>query len=349
MSTPVSTPKHTPVGTPKSARTEAVDLLDVGALGGWLDAQGLAPGAAMDVAVLSGGRSNLMFTVRRGDHRWVLRRPTAVARAGVDEGLRREFRFLTALEGTDVPHPSPVAFCDDATVIGCAFLLMDEVDGVNPLPLPSAFDDDHGRRALSFAMVDALAGLHALDPVAVGVADLGRPEGFHERQVQRWSAQLAGYGGEGLPGVERITAWLDAHRPSGFRPAIMHGDFHMLNALVAPGPPARVVAIVDWETATIGDPLLDLAGFCEIWTSATGEGWPARTDLEQRYVDAAGLTERPDLAYHDVLYNFRLGVLLEGIHQRALHDATRTDQAMLAAQARRRIDRASELVAGAGA
>jgi aminoglycoside phosphotransferase (APT) family kinase protein len=211
-------------------------------------------------------------------------------------------------------------------------------------------DDPTGRAEATFPLPDALAATHELDPAAAGIADLGRPDDFHERQVTRWTRQLASYEGRELPGLDRVTAWLDANRPGAFVPTIMHGDYHMMNVLIAPEPPARVVAIVDWETATIGDPLLDLAGFCEIWGSSTGslapgEGWPTTAEIIERYGVTRGL-DVGDLTYHEVLYNFRFAVLLEGIYQRSLKDPTRPDQDMVGDRALVGMARAVELVDG---
>jgi aminoglycoside phosphotransferase (APT) family kinase protein len=302
------------------------ELLDPERLSAWLDDRGLEPGCPLRAEPLAGGASNAMFVLERGACRWVLRRPAAVALERADEGMRREFRFLAALDGTPVPHPAPVALCDDPDVLGCTFYLMDHVDGVMPRPAPPPFDDTQGRIDLTFALVDALASLHGVDPVAAGIADLGRPDGFHERQVKRWRGQLESYRGRELPGIDRVMQWLDANRPTGFTPSIMHADYHMRNVLVARTPPARVVAILDWETATIGDPLLDLAGFCEVWTASGDPDWPSRDAIIDRYRRARGGIEIGDLRYYEVLYNFRLAVLLEGIYQRALRDPTRGDQ-----------------------
>jgi aminoglycoside phosphotransferase (APT) family kinase protein len=327
------------------------ELLDLDRLTAWLDRQGLEPGAPVVAEAMTGGASNVMFRVERGPARWVLRRPARVALDRADEGMRREFRFLGAFEGTPVPHPSPVALCDDHEVLGCTFYLMEQVDGVAPMPPPPAFADPAGRAALTFAATAALARLHDVDPVAAGIADLGRPDGFHERQVSRWTRQLLSYEGRELPGFDRVAAWLDANRPASFVPAVMHGDFHMYNVLVASEPPARVVAILDWETATIGDPLLDLAGFCDIWTStaahtAPGDGWPGRDEIVARYATERGLGSIGDLTYYDVLYQFRFAVLLEGIYQRSLHDPTRPDQDLVGERVLVGMARALELVDG---
>lgn len=321
-----------------------MNLLDTGRLAAWLDAEGLEPGRPVTAEPLAGGRSNAMFTVTRGDARWVLRRPARVAVDRANEGMRREYRFLAALGGTGVPHPAVVAMCDDHDVLGCTFFLMEQVEGVHPLPAPPALDDEPGRTEIAFALVDALAQLHRVDWRAAGLADLGRPEGFHDRQVERWSSQLSSYGGRDLPGMERVMSWLRDHRPANFEPTIMHGDYHMMNILVAPDRPGRVLAILDWETATIGDPLLDLAGFCEIWCPATGEGWPSRSALIERYGVGRGVGPIGGLAYYEVLYNFRLAVLLEGIYQRSLRDPSREDQEDMGIRALANVNRALALL-----
>ncbi len=324
------------------------DLADPVRLVPWLDARGLEPGEPISITPLSGGTSNVMFTVERGAGTWVLRRPDKGALERADAGMRREFRMLAALEGTGVPHPGVVALCDDNEVLGCTFFLMDRVDGVNPMPVPAALDDDEHRADITFAMVDALAALHDVDWQAAGLGDLGHPEQFHERQVSRWTAQLASYEGRELPGIELVAPWLEANLPAAFDPTIMHGDFHMLNALIAADPPARVAAIVDWETATIGDPLLDLAGFCEIWCSVATIGWPTRQEIIERYRIARGLATVPDLTYYDVLYNFRLAtVLMEGSYQRSVRDPARDDLDDLGERVLGSMARAVELLTSA--
>ncbi|WP_261566015.1 phosphotransferase family protein [Frankia gtarii] len=320
-------------------------LVDPARLGEWLDARGLETGSPITVRPLAGGQSNAMFVIERASSRWVLRRPAQVAVERADAGMHREFRILRALAGTPVPHPEVVAFCADHAVLGRTFYLMEQVDGVSPLPAPAALDDEAGHAQIAYSMVDSLATLHEVDWRARGLADLGRPEQFHERQTSRWIRQLHSYQGRDLPGVGIVTTWLEENRPTTFTPALMHGDYHMLNVLVAPDAPGRVVAVLDWETATIGDPLLDLAGFCEVWCAATGQGWPGRADLVERYRGARGLDHIGDLAYYAVLYNFRLAVLLEGIHQRSLKDPSRPDMVETGARAVLTLDRAIEVVA----
>ncbi|KPM52088.1 hypothetical protein ACG83_31640 [Frankia sp. R43] len=328
-------------------------LLDVDRLARWLDAQGLEARLPVSAAPLAGGRSNAMFTVDRGNQRWVLRRPAAVAMPNADAGMVREFRILAALEGTGVPHPAVVALCEDPAVLGRTFYLMERVDGVALTPPPQPLATDPGRVEISRSMAESLARLHAVDWRDRGLADLGRPEGFHERQTERWTRQLRSYEGRELPGVDGVTAWLRGHLPESFTPTLIHGDYHMLNVLIAPEPPGRVVAILDWETATIGDPLLDLAGFCEIWSTSLGDGWGTPDQLIEWYSAARGAASGPgavgglglaDLTYYQVLYNFRLTVLLEGIYQRSLRDPTRPAMEDVGARARWNLDRARQLV-----
>jgi aminoglycoside phosphotransferase (APT) family kinase protein len=299
-------------------------LLDLPALARWLGAQGLITTDSLSVSRLTSGRSNAMFRLDHGPHRWVLRRPPAVAVERSDELMRREFRLLSALDHTGVPHPRTVALCDDPGVLGCTFYVMEAVDGFNPIgPLPEAL---HSREhEVADAMVDALSALHEVDWRALDLKDFGRPDGFHERQVARWTKQLDSYGGRALPGLERVGRWLGEHLPGEFEPTIMHGDYHMLNVIVAGDLPARVAAIVDWETASIGDPLLDAVGFVEVWCPShpTGDGWPDREHLLRRYASTRGIGELRSTEYYIALYHFRLAVLLEGIYQRSLVDPTR--------------------------
>jgi aminoglycoside phosphotransferase (APT) family kinase protein len=333
------------VDRPKGS-TVSAQLVDEERLGAWLDREGIEVAQPISIAPLSGGTSNAMFLVERGAGRWVLRRPAKVAIERANEGMRREYRILAALDGTNVPHPGVVALCEDHDVLGCTFFLMQHVEGVNPFPPPPALDDERHRAEIAFSMVDALARLHDVDWRSAGLGDLGRPDGFHERQVARWSRQLASYGGRELPGIDQVMAWLERNRPSGFEPSIMHGDFHMRNALIAVDPPGRVVAMLDWETATIGDPRFDLAGFCEVWCPVADDGWPARPALVERYRVARGLETIGDLTYYEVLYQFRIAILVEGIYQRSLRDPTRPDEHQMGERVLHSVARAVELTSG---
>jgi len=266
----------------------------------------------------------------------VLRRPPVQPRLDGDKTILREARVLAALARTAVPHARLIAACDDAGVLGAPFYLMAPVDGFNasgtPLPAPHA-SDPALRRRMGFAMVEALLSLSAVDHEAVGLADFGKAAGFLQRQVPRWRAQLEGYaayaewpGAEGLPGVDGVGDWLDAMRPAHFTPGILHGDYHLANVMFRPDAP-EVAAIIDWELATIGDPLLDLGWLVATWPDASGQGAGtirvspsdgfAGTDELIAHYRASSPRDLGAIDWYVVLANYKLGVLLEGSYARA--------------------------------
>jgi len=305
-----------------------VDLVRVSA---WMDERGIEDGPLTHVERLAGGTQNILLRFRRGARAFVLRRPPPHKRANSDETMRREARVLAALAGSDVPHPALIAAEPDESVIGAAFYLMEPVDGYNvTLGLPPAFaDDPAAQREMGLSMADAIAALARIDPVASGLGDFGRWGGWGERQVQRWRRQLDsysdldGYPGPDIPGVEEVGVWLEANRPTDLRPGIIHGDFHFANVLIHPTEP-RVTAIVDWELATIGDPLLDLGHLLACWPSRDrGQDTPvAAADLPtiDDVVDRYAVNSDRDLSslpWFRVLACYRLGLILEGTHARA--------------------------------
>jgi aminoglycoside phosphotransferase (APT) family kinase protein len=297
--------------------------VDLDALQRWMDAEGIGAGPLIDVEALVGGTQNILVRFRRGERGFVLRHPPAHKRKNSDETMRREARVLAALAGTDVPHPGLIAACPDVDVLGAAFYLMDPIGGFNPStgfpePYRSDLSLQHG---MGLSMADAIAALGRLDYLAIGLGDFGRPDGFLERQVERWRSQLAsydameGYAGPDLPGVEDVAAWLDARRPAAWTPGLIHGDFHLANVIAHPTE-GRLAAVVDWELATIGDPLLDLGHLLCTWPGADVTGLPTRAELIERY--AAGSTRAVDDAdWYEVLACYRLGIILEGTNARA--------------------------------
>ena len=302
-----------------------MDQTERAGLVAWLDRAGVVAGPSIEVSAIATGRSNITYLVGDERRRVVVRRPATVALDRADEGMRREFRLLSALEGTPVPHPSPIALCDDRDVLGCVFYAMSYVDGFLPTePLPSEWATPESRRAMSFSAVDAMAALHAVDWRQRGLEDLGRIEGFHKRQRTRWLTQYYAYPSQLLPGIDDVGSWLESNPPGDWTAAIMHGDVNGNNMLIAREHPPVVAALLDWETATIGDPLLDLAGFKRTWTERrTGDGWPSVDELLAHYATRSGRT-LVDLTYYDVLYRFKFAVLTEGIYQRSLSDQTRS-------------------------
>jgi aminoglycoside phosphotransferase (APT) family kinase protein len=316
-----------------AARPE-IDGVDLEVLDLWMDEQDLPAGRIEIVEVLTGGTQNILLRFERGGRAFVLRRPPIHKRANSDETMRREARVLGALKDTPVPHPGLIAACPDEAVIGAAFYLMEPIEGfsaVRGLPELHAGDREI-RRGMGFAMVEGIASLAAVDPFAVGLEGFGRPEGYLERQVSRWQhqletyAEIPGYPGPEIPGVDRIAVWLEAHRPADFAPGILHGDYHIANVMFSYEGP-ELAAIVDWELATVGAPLLDLGALVASWPDAEGrtplgatvgqlEGLPSSDELVAHYGERS--TRSLDaIDWYVVLACFRLGIILEGTHARA--------------------------------
>jgi aminoglycoside phosphotransferase (APT) family kinase protein len=313
---------------------EIVDLQRVAA---WMDERGLGSGPISDAELITGGTQNVLVRFRRSGREFVLRRPPPHKRANSDETMRREARVLGALAGTDVPHPALIAAEPELDVIGAAFYLMEPVDGFNAtLGLPEPHDSDLDiQHAMGLSMADAIAALARVDLAERALTDLGRPDGWVDRQVARWRKQLDGYSdlpgypGPAIPRLDDVARWLDENRPAEARMGLIHGDFHFANVLIARDA-GRVAAIVDWELATIGDPLLDLGHLLSAWPHPDGggivpigeaPGLPAPEEVIARY-GAQSDRDLSDLTWFRVLACYRLGIILEGSHARAFSGLT---------------------------
>jgi aminoglycoside phosphotransferase (APT) family kinase protein len=299
-----------------------------------MDGRALGGGPIEDPVRLAGGTQNILLRFARSGREYVLRRPPQHLRENSNETMRREARILAALAGTAVPHPTLIAACPDETVLGASFYLMEPVDGFNPVGgLPPLHAGSAAiRHRMGLALVEGIAALGALDYRAIGLQDFGRPDGFLERQVPRWKAQLAGYaalpqwpGPGALPGTDRVGVWLEAHRPASFMAGVIHGDYHIANVMYRRGD-AELAAIVDWELATIGDPLLDLGWLLATWpepgdptdalTVTPWAGFPTAEELVAHYRERTNRS-LASLDWYAVLACYKLGILLEGTHARA--------------------------------
>jgi aminoglycoside phosphotransferase (APT) family kinase protein len=302
----------------------------------WLRAA--VPGLSEDVTVepLSGGASNLTFRVRvggvgeAGGHDWVLRRPPLGQVLATANDMTREHTVQRALAGTDVPVPRIVAWCDDDRVIGAPFYLMEWLDGVVYSDAETAAHlTESEARAASHGLVDVLARLHTVDPAAVGLADFGRPRGFLERQLRRWATQWERSTERHSPDVESALAALADRLPPGDRTGIVHGDYSFNNVMYARRRPAEVLAVLDWEMSTVGDPLTDVGMLLTYWGEA-GEimwrnrapqahrgnpGYPPAGELASRYAAATG-TDVADLTFYVALATIKLAVISEGAARR---------------------------------
>jgi len=310
-------------------------LVDIAKLSAWLDANipDLGDGP-LTASMIHGGTSNVILQLNRGRHSLILRRPPAVAPPGSEKTVMREARVLTALRGTPVPHPYCHGSCDDPGVIGAPFYVMDLVDGWaaelrdGRIYHRAPFDTAPKEAGIGFALVDGLIALANVDYKAVGLESFGRPDNFHERQVERWESQLRSYGKlydydqRELPGYEFARDWLRANKPDNVRPGVMHGDVGTPNALFAFDEPARLTALIDWELSTIGDPILDLAWFCNgLRDERDGDRMPAkdlynvvnlpsRQELIRHYAAGTG-RDLSQFDYYIILAMFKGGCILE--------------------------------------
>jgi aminoglycoside phosphotransferase (APT) family kinase protein len=294
---------------------------------------------SFDVERHQAGHSNETFFVRRSGHEWVLRRPPRGAFLPTAHDVLREYRVLSAVADTPVRAPRPILACEDPSVIGAAFYVMERVDGSVPrTALPAGLDSEGERRRVGEDLIDALAELHAVDWRAVGLEGWGRPTGYLERQVRRWSGQLslATRLTRPLPDLVRTADWLAERLPGSPPSTIVHGDYKLDNVMLAPAPPARVRAILDWEMSTIGDPLADLGYLLSFWREpgdsedavlaeqielTRAPGFPSRAEMVARYRDGSG-REAGDLTWYVVLAFWKLAILLEGSYARHLAGAT---------------------------
>ncbi|MFD5063659.1 phosphotransferase family protein [Streptomyces sp. NPDC058394] len=317
-----------------SPTRETVVGVDVGALQRYFERHVPECDGPLRLDVLHGGRSNLTYAVTDGTHRWVLRRPPLGVLTPTAHDMDREYRVVTALGGTGVPVARAVLSCQDPEMIGAPFCVVDFVegavlrDGDEAAALPAA----DARRA-GEALVDALVELHAVDADSVGLGGFGRPEGYLERQVRRWRGQWDKVATRELPDLDRLHGRLAASLPvsgSGSGPpTIVHGDYRLDNTILAPGDYGRIAAIVDWEMATLGDPLADLGMLLMYWDPAcepvlgarhvptANPGFPTGRELAERYAARSG-RDITDIAFYQALGCFKLAVIAEGIHARYL-------------------------------
>ncbi len=308
--------------------------LDLRALSRFLNSRAVDTSGRLRATLIDGGRSNLTYAVSDDLHRWVLRRPPLAHVLPTAHDMTREWRVISALQHTVIPVPGAVVLCDDPSVIGAPFYLMDFVDGhVIRDRLPAAWPTSPATaEAMSAALVDTLLALHGVVPAEVGLAELGRPQGFLERQVRRWWQQWEASTTRDLPAIDELHRRLLAALPEQSAPGIVHGDYRFDNVIFAPDDPGRIGAVVDWEMSTVGDPLCDLGLLAVYWVTDAGdpvaaalpgervtmtEGFPTREQMLQRYA-AASARDLSDLEWYVALGHYKLAIIAEGINARFL-------------------------------
>jgi aminoglycoside phosphotransferase (APT) family kinase protein len=315
--------------------------IDMAALDGWLAAHVAGYGGPAALRQFKGGQSNPTYLVDTPRRRYVLRRKPPGRLLASAHAVDREFRVLTALAAQGFPVAAPLAFCADEAVIGTPFYVMAHVEGRVFWEPAMPGSDAAERRAVYASMIETLAALHAFEPAAIGLAGFGRAEGYVARQIRRWSEQYRASETDRIPEMDRLMAWLPDHVPPAPRAAVVHGDYRLDNLIIAPGAP-RVAAVLDWELATLGDPLADVVYHLMTWVMPASEtgagtgtllgldlaglGLPTLEEHAAAYARHAGLADIPHLDAYLAYNLFRIAAILQGIAGR-VRDGTATSDA----------------------
>jgi aminoglycoside phosphotransferase (APT) family kinase protein len=319
------------VDTPRdAAELEHPPLVVREPLEAYLDELGIGSGR-IEVERIGEGHSNITFLIRRGDARVVLRRPPRPPLPPSAHDVLREARLLSAVEGTPVRGPRVLAACDDESVLGVPFYLMEEMHGsVITSEIPEALDEPGERRRISGELVDRLVEIHEVDWRACGLEGYGKPTGYLERQLRRFGGLWEHNKTRELPIVEDVGEWLAANLPESPSSTIVHGDYRLGNVMLADEPPARIVAIFDWELSTIGDPLADLGYLTVTWAQAGDPedtsfaslsaatrraGFMTRDELIARYEERSGRS-MASLNWYQALALWKAAVFMEGNYKR---------------------------------
>jgi aminoglycoside phosphotransferase (APT) family kinase protein len=287
------------------------------------------------------GHSNLTYLVKAGSHEYVLRRPPFGSKVKSAHDMGREYRVLSKLHAVYPRAPEPIAFCEDESVLGAKFYVMRRLQGVilrKDLPKGMDFNSDR-LRALHQSLVDTLVELHAVDYTKAGLADLGKPQGYVERQVTGWSKRYIDSKTDDIESVDKVAAWLAAHLPKQSDSALIHNDYKLDNVVLDPTDPTRIIGVLDWEMSTIGDPLMDLGTSLCYWVEADDPppvqavrwgpthlpGSLTRQEVAERYAEKSG---RPleDVVFYYAFGLFKTGVVIQQIYYRYKQGLTKDER-----------------------
>jgi aminoglycoside phosphotransferase (APT) family kinase protein len=321
------------------------DAFDVEAVARWLAEHAEEPFRAElegvpEVRQFTGGASNLTFLLRYPRRELILRRAPRGTKARGAHDMGREYRIQRGLAPVFPYAAAMVGHCRDETVIGAEFYVMERVDGWVPRAdlSPEALSPEQARR-LCERYVDVLVELHSVDPAEAGLTELGKGPGYVRRQVEGWSTRYRNARTEDAPDFEDVMQWLDAHQPDDVCTCVIHNDFKLDNLVFDHDDPTRVVAVLDWEMATLGDPLMDLGGDLAFWVEAGDTdmepyrrvptqlpGMLTRAEVVERYCDRMGLPVAPEQwRFYEVFGVFRLAVIAQQIYYRWFHGQTTND------------------------
>jgi aminoglycoside phosphotransferase (APT) family kinase protein len=326
---------ETLVDQPGEVRAE--DGFDTGAVHGWLSSHVDGLVGLPEVRQFPGGASNLTYLLRYPDRELILRRPPTGRKAASAHDMKREFRVQRQLRPVFPYVPNVLALCQDDAVIGSDFYVMERIEGIilrGDLPDGMTLSPDRAR-ALALNAIDRLIELHQVDPDAAGLGDLGKGAGYVERQVRGWSERFRAARTDNVPPFTEVMDWLAANMPGDVRICVIHNDYRFDN-MVLDGPDTlNVVGILDWEMATLGDALMDLAGVVAYWIQADDDdvaqlsrkqpthlpGMPTRKEIVDYYCDRMGLRVA-DWRFYEVFGAFRLAVIMQQIYYRYHHGQT---------------------------
>jgi aminoglycoside phosphotransferase (APT) family kinase protein len=322
--------------TAEGQANSRVPLLVLDPLEAFLDAHGLGSGAVV-ASPIGEGHSNVTYLVERDGEEFVLRRPPRPPLPPSAHDVLREARLLRALDGTPARVPAVLAVGEDEQIIGAPFYVMEKIEGdVIVTEMPDALDNPDERLRTAHELLDALVEIHAVDWRAVGLEGFGKPTGYLERQLRRFLGLWEINKTREIPAVESVAAWLGENMPESGPATIVHGDFRLGNTIFAPQAPARLAAVLDWEMATIGDPLADLGYLCMMWTEADdprggmrdslgavtrAEGFPSRAEMIERYEQRSGRS-MSDIRWYMTLALWKSVVFMEGNYKRAVAGTT---------------------------
>ncbi len=310
--------------------------LDWQRLADYLRAQLNLPSAEMQVEQFPGGHSNLTYLLRFGDQEMVMRRPPFGPVPPRAHDMARESRVLAAVHPHFPLAPKPYLLCEDTSVIGSVFYIMERRRGITirtEEPPPIA-DNVDLRRRISGSVIDTLADLHAVDVQAHGLDSLGKPTGFVTRQIRGWTERWHGSKTSDVPEMEALASWLDAHTPADVaRPSLVHGDYKLDNVMLDAAQPERMVGVFDWEMSAVGDPLVDVGILLAYWvhvasfddktigTVTTRPGWYGRDEILERYTARSG-SDLTNIAVYEVFAVFKLAVVIQQIYARYVRGQT---------------------------
>jgi aminoglycoside phosphotransferase (APT) family kinase protein len=331
-----------PIGSSKwidvAGRVRAGEELDVGAVDRWL--KGVVPDlrGTPEVTQYSGGASNWTYRLKYPDRDLILRRPPAGTRAKSAHDMRREYRVQDALRPSYPWVPRMVGLCEDESVLGAEFYVMERLEGIIPRgKMARGFGlSAEQNRVLCTHVLDKLVELHRVDPNAAGLASLGKGPGYCKRQVEGWSERYVKARTRNVPTFERVRAWLAEHTPADVATCVIHNDFRLDNVVLDPAEPTRVIGVLDWEMATLGDPLMDLGGSLAYWVQAKDDplfkmvgrqpshlpGMLTRRQVVAYYLGRTGY-KTDDWTFYEVFGLFRLAVIAQQIYFRFHEGQTR--------------------------